>query len=135
MKWNKEELFLFFKKAFKFGLVGVLNTLVTLAVIFLLKEVLGVFYVIANWIGFVFGVLNSYFFNKIWTFKSKNPVKGEAVLFFAVTGVCYLIQLGALVLMKEVMKIPFFWAQLIAMVIYTGFGFLGNNFVTFRSRK
>lgn len=131
---DKEKIFQFITKAFKFGLVGVLNTLVTLAVIFILKEGLGVYYITANWIGFAAGVINSFIFNKLWTFKSRKMVGREIFLFILVTGVCYFIQLGILVLLKERLKWPFFWAQIAAMVIYTGLGFLGNNFLTFRSR-
>ncbi len=121
-------------QAIRFGIVGVLNTGITLAVIFVLMKGLGVHYALSNCIGYVVGFLNSFVLNKKWTFRSKGNVGVEGVLFVAVFGVCYLIQLGALVLMKETMGIKADYAQLLAMAVYTGFNFILNKLITFRNR-
>jgi putative flippase GtrA len=121
-------------QAIRFGLVGVLNTAVTLAVIFVLMKGLRVHYALSNCIGYLLGFLNSFVLNKKWTFRSKGNVGIEGVLFVAVFGVCYLIQLGALVFLKETMSIKADYSQLLAMAVYTGFNFMLNKVITFKNR-
>ncbi len=121
-------------QAIRFGLVGVLNTGITLALIFILMNGLGVHYALSNIIGYLLGFLNSFVLNKKWTFRSKGNVGLEGVLFVAVFGVCYLIQLGALVFMKETMGIRADYAQLLAMAVYTGLNFILNKLITFKNR-
>jgi putative flippase GtrA len=120
-------------QAMKFGLVGVLNTGITLGMIFVLMKGLRVHYALSNCIGYALGFLSSFVFNKKWTFQSKGNVSREGVLFGAVFGVCYLIQLGALLLMKETMNIKADYAQLLAIAVYTGLNFMLNKLITFKN--
>jgi putative flippase GtrA len=53
----------------KFGIVGVSNTLITLAVYTLLLKVFGVWYLAASAIGFVVGAINGFLLNRRWTFR------------------------------------------------------------------
>ena len=117
----------------KYGLVGVLNTLVTLLSIFVLMKLLNVSYIISNAAGYLFGFTNSFVLNKIWTFRSKGPVGREGILFIAIFLICYGIQLICLLFFKEIVYIRIEVATIMAMVVYTGLNFLGNKFITFRS--
>src|SRR5437899_1135540 len=54
---------------FKFGIVGVSNTLLTFALYTLLLKVLGVWYLAASAIGFVVGAINGFLLNRRWTFS------------------------------------------------------------------
>ena len=56
----------------KYGLVGVSNSLITLAVIFVCNELLGLKLMLADVIGYIAGVINSFICNKNWVFKSHN---------------------------------------------------------------
>jgi putative flippase GtrA len=53
----------------KFGIVGVSNTLLTLAVYTVLLKVFGVWYLAASAIGFVVGAVNGFLLNRRWTFR------------------------------------------------------------------
>src|SRR4051794_33703615 len=53
----------------KFGIVGVSNTLLTLAVYTVLLKVFGVWYLAASAIGFVAGATNGFVLNRRWTFR------------------------------------------------------------------
>jgi putative flippase GtrA len=53
----------------KFGIVGVSNTLITLAVYTLLLKVFGVWYLAASAIGFLLGAVNGFLLNRRWTFR------------------------------------------------------------------
>lgn len=117
----------------RFGIVGVINTLITLAVIYLLQEVLDVKYTIANLAGYVAGVINSFFWSKLWVFKKLNSnFIREAVLFLISFGVCYGIQFVSLLVLVELLHIPDLWAQLLGMVVYTLCNFIMNRCITFK---
>lgn len=130
----------------RYMLVGVMNTLVTLIVIFLCKSILDVNIWISNALGYVAGVINSFVWNKLWVFNStKGGVHGEALRFVIGFAVCYALQFGvtwclnALIGDLEWNLLDFFTisgygvATLLGMVIYTLANFVYNRAVTFRS--
>lgn len=59
----------------KFGIVGISNTVISLATYYLLVF-LDVHYLIANGAGFVLSVINSYFWNSRYVFKDKKENSG-----------------------------------------------------------
>ena len=129
----------------KYACVGVLNTLVTLCVIYVCKALLGVNPLVSNAIGYVCGVINSFLWNKNWVFKTSGHYYHEAVKFLAGFLVCYGLQLLAVWLLSY--KTPlkeFEWqiaaftmsgygiATLIGNVVYTLTNYVYNKIVTFR---
>ena len=94
---NKDEL----QKLIKFGAVGVINTLVDYAV-FTLVGFLSPNVYLAQTAGYCCGVLNSYIWNRKWTFKSSGRFLGAELLKFVVVNtVTYLASLGALWLLVD----------------------------------
>ena len=90
-----------FWQAAKFVLVGILNTFVDLGVLNILILITqisaGSFYSVFKGISFAIAVINSYFWNKFWTFKKKtataNPQK-EFIQFVVVSLVGFGINVG-----------------------------------------
>lgn len=76
----------------KYALVGVMNTLVTLIVIYVTKSFLGIKPMGANAIGYACGLINSFIWNKTWVFRSRKDFKREALKFMVGFGLCYLLQ-------------------------------------------
>lgn len=76
----------------RFIIVGVINTLVTLSVIFLCKSILGINPWAANAAGYVAGVINAFLWNRQWVFNSRGSWKREALKFGIGFGVCYILQ-------------------------------------------
>ncbi|MBM6819042.1 GtrA family protein [Clostridium saudiense] len=68
-------------KFIKFGLVGVLNTLINW-IIFAVLNFVGVYYIIANVIAYVIATINSYIWNSRWVFKYKGEDKKETTTKF-----------------------------------------------------
>lgn len=80
----------------KFAVVGVINTVIDVAVLNFLVlvigfraqiQILGIYFLVANFISVTIAMINSYFMNKYWTFQSKekkNAVE-EALKFFFIT--------------------------------------------------
>lgn len=129
---SEEKIWLFIRHAFKFGIVGVLNTIVCLGTILLLQNVFSVYYVIANIVGYPLGLINSFIWNKLWTFKSKKFVKKEILLFLLIALISYAIQFSVLRYVVEILKVNENWAQVISALFYTIPNFLGNKFITFK---
>lgn len=128
------ELVYRYRQVIKFGLVGVANTLISLALLFFLEEVVKMDIRIANPLAYLLGTVNSFYLNKKWTFKSEGKVHKEGPLFFAVIGVAWLIQyVIAVYWMVGILHWDKFVAQVIGMVLFTGLNFVGQKFITFKS--
>ncbi|ACL74736.1 GtrA family protein [Ruminiclostridium cellulolyticum] len=118
----------------KYGLVGVINTIITMIVLFVLQNAFGVSYKLANGAGYVCGFINSFILNKFWTFKgNQKSTLSQFIRFSLVFAVCYAMQLGFVVLLVEKMHIEKNISQLIGMVFYTLISFLLNKVFTFKN--
>lgn len=117
----------------KFSFVGVINTIITLLTIWIFVNIFSSSQYTANIAGYAFGVLNSYFFNKNWTFSNKSKVSVTLVKFVVVFGVSYLIQLGILYLLINYTFIQSFICQILSMIFYTIINFTLNKKVTFKT--
>lgn len=129
----------------KYALVGVLNTLLTLGLIFLCKSVFGIDQMLSNAIGYVAGFINSFLWNKTWVFRSKKGYAKEAAKFLVGFLVCYGIQFLTVWLLSyqspledvEINILGFVLsgygiATLIGNVVYTMANFVYNRTITFR---
>ncbi len=129
----------------RFLAVGVLNTLVTLVVIYLLHAVAGCGEMAANLAGYVAGLVNSFLWNRRWVFRSRGRAIGEAARFALGFALCYGLQ--ALFLWAA-MRSPvagfetevagaridgYAVATILGMAVYTVANFAYNRFVTFRT--
>ena len=114
----------------KFGLVGGVNTALTLAVIFLLSGVARADYRVANASGYAVGLASSFILNRVWTFRSAGNVAVQIAKFLLVFALCYAAQFSLLVLMVGSLRWSSPIAQVLAMAVYTAAGFvLGRVFV------
>ena len=90
-------------------------------------------YTISNFIGYIAGVVNSFFWNKLWVFKKLNSnFIREAILFLVCFGICYGIQFISLLILVEILYVPDSWAQLLSMIVYTLCNFIMNRCITFK---
>ncbi len=121
-----------FKEFIKFGFVGILNTLITLVIIFFFINYLKIHYIFANAIGYMAGFLNSFILNKKWTFRSKGNTYKEFIIFSIIFLFCYILQLLSLIFFYNHLKIEQNISQLLSMIVYTLVNFLSNKFLTFR---
>ncbi|MDR1779494.1 MAG: GtrA family protein [Tannerella sp.] len=140
------------KQAVKFGVVGVGNTLLTLLVIWIMTKLLGCADLPSNFTGYVIGLINSYLWNRMWTFHSKADWLKSALRFLGVFAVCYVLQSLALLAMlrfcpdnpplytfiKPILQFfhiddPRFYIHIVANVLYTIINFIINKFYTFKN--
>jgi putative flippase GtrA len=120
----------------RYGLVGLVNTAVGFSTIAVAMQALHWHYATANVLGYGLGLTVSFVLNKRFTFRSPRAIRPrEPLLFLLVFGVSYAIQMGALVLCVEALRMNRLAAQAIAMALYTAIGYAGNKYLTFRARK
>ena len=91
---------------------------------------LGLSATISNVIGYFFGAILSYVLNKKYTFKSKDKKQSEALKFFMVLGISYL--LNFITLQWLLTFINPYYAQLISAIVYTLSSFILAKFFVFK---
>ena len=124
----------------RFLLVGVGNTLLSLMLMFLLE---GLGYWPSTAIAYVAGAVMSFFLNRSFTFHSDERFWPSAVKFAVNVAVCYLIAyslaqpIAAWVLGGT--GIPPIWQERLAklggMALYTVLNYFGQRFFAFRRRR
>jgi len=122
------------KQFLRFALVGVSNTIITLAVYTLLVQAFGVWYLLASAIGFVAGAVNGYLLNRSWTFRGH---RGDALtpVRWGVVQTCGLaLDEALLYLWVHVVGLDKLLAQALAIGIVVVVTFAANRTWTFRMR-
>lgn len=117
----------------KFGIVGVSNTLLTAGIIWILLKELHCSDYFSNLIGYIVGLINSFIWNRKWTFESKAKVSVTVFKFILTFAISYLLQLGNLYLMLHYTHIDPYFCQLLSIVVYTCINFGLNKYYTFKT--
>jgi putative flippase GtrA len=83
----------------KFAAVGALNTFMDVGIlnleIFLSGQATGLYYPVFKGISFLVATTNSFFWNKFWTFGSRNTkVSGEALKFYLFSAIGWVLNVG-----------------------------------------
>ena len=117
----------------RFCAVGLLNTAVTFVTFTLLRAV-GVDIYVSNVLSYAAGVVNSFFWNKTWVYRSREKkFLREALLFLLFFAICYGVQL--LVFKAALHLLPESVSQLCGMAVYSVCNFILNRLFTFNDKK
>ena len=120
----------------KFGLVGVLSTIIDWGIFYLLNLFFGVYYLLAKVISFSVAVINSYIWNRNWTFRSQDTGKTKEFTKFLIVA---LVGLGINVLIMFIVVDHLHWRKIFGLIFSTGFvtiwNFLANKFYTFKGSQ
>lgn len=119
----------------KFGIVGISNTLLTAATIWVFLKVFHFNDYTSNIIGYIVGLVNSFIWNRKWTFASNTRVKDTLFKFIITFAISYIFQLGNLYLLIHYTQIDSYLCQLISIVVYTGINFILNKYYTFKNNS
>lgn len=130
---------LFDKSIPKFLLVGLLNTLLSAILMFLLE---GLGYWISTAIAYIAGAVLSFFLNRKFTFNSQEKAMKSAVKFAVNILLCYVIAyslaqpFAGFILSKT--EISAIWqeriAKILGMGIYTVINYFGQRFFAFKGK-
>jgi len=142
----------FLFQVIKYGIVGIINTLLTAITIWIMmrfvfqtekmKNASTLVISVSNITGYIVGLVNSFVFNRKWTFKSKNHWGKEFIKFVTAFLICYIPQLflvnalntytNIMVDFKPLVISHDYTCQLIGIVFYTSLNFLINKYYTFK---
>lgn len=121
MEFLSDDLFRFIK----FGLVGILNTLINW-ILFIILNILGLYYIISNIIAYSISTLNSYLWNSNWVFKYGGDNLKETSLKFIILNIIGLtLNTIILYLLVDIVGLR----KLIALIITTGIVMILNYFI------
>ncbi len=117
----------------KFATVGVINTLLSIAVIFSLKSMTDLSDVMANFIGYMVGLACSFVLNKQWTFKSIESLTPTLLKFLIVFGFSYALNI-TVVLASINFGVNDYFAHLIGIPFYSIAFYFGCKYFAFTSK-
>ncbi len=127
-------------QAIKYATVGVSNTLIDAAAYFALTRWLwlGSLPVLAKGIAYAIGMVNSFYWNRNWTFKSKGTIyrvpTWKAAFLFTLTHIAALgINAGVMFLGLEVLALSEILSLILATGAAFGWNFILNKLVVFKA--
>src|SRR3981189_1143724 len=103
----------------RFGLVGVLNTLAALLVIYALKYVFATPDIAANLVGYAVGLTTSYTLNLRWTFAFRGPHRDGIGRLIMVAAVGYGANLALVCAAVYLFRVNSYVAQAVGVAPYT----------------
>ncbi|WP_027415945.1 GtrA family protein [Aneurinibacillus terranovensis] len=106
----------------KFGIVGIINTGIDFSLFAILKN-LGTSYIAAQCLSYGCGVLNSFLFNRSWTFKRNARINRQEIgKFLCVNIITLVVTSGFLVVLIQFAG----WPMLISKCFATAVGIVVN---------
>ncbi len=129
---------IFDKKLLKFVIVGIINTLIGSAIMFLLYNLADFGYWFSSACNYVFTSILSFFLNKYFTFSVKEWSVCMVLAFIANIIIAYLIAYGIakplinFLLRDSVQNIRENTAMVLGMCLFTGINYLGQRFIVFK---
>lgn len=135
----------FFKKlfgwsVFRFAVVGVVNTLVGMAIMFGLYNLAHCSYWLSSAANYVLTSILSFFLNKYFTFQSRADTLRQALRFAVNIAVCYLAAYGAAkpltlwLLAGASVSLRENVAMLVGMVFFSVLNYLGQRVLVFKRK-
>ena len=129
---NKKELLKLAAQFIKFGIVGLSNTLISLATYYILIY-FGINYIVANTVGFVISVLNAYYWNSKFVFKKTNENNLKPMIkTFVSYGATFVLSTILLIAMVDYLNISKIIAPALNLIITIPLNFLLNKFWAFK---
>ena len=130
---NKEKFKSFIVQFIKFGLVGVLNTAISLAVYYIFIYINPALYLWGQTVGWVVSVLNAFYFSNRVVFKQESNTPKELWLrllrSYIAYGSTFLLSLLLLYLQIEIWHISEWIAPIINLLITIPLNFIVNKFL------
>ena len=132
---------LFDEKLLKFILVGVVNTLVGMAIMFGLYNLAHCSYWVSSAANYILTSILSYFLNKYFMFQNRERSVGQVVRFVVNIAVCYGLAYGIAkplclqLLANASTTVRDNVSMLVGMCLFTGLNYLGQRLFAFRTKS
>ncbi len=116
--------------AIRFAIVGCVNTLFGLMMIYVAKWI-GVGDVCANLFGYCCGIVLSFKLNALWTFRYSGRQLPVFFSFLVVLLVAYLLNLATVLVAIRILGIDSYLSQAMGIIPYTLVSYIGSRFLVF----
>ncbi len=118
----------------KFGIVGASSTIIDWGIYLLLTRIFHLFYLMAKILSFSVAVLNSYIWNRRWTFRSNDPKRlREFIKFLTIAMVGVVLNVLIMYIAVEYLSWHDIYGLFLATAIVLFWNFLANKYFTFKS--
>lgn len=114
------------KKLIKFGFVGIINTAITIGSYAFLVYFVRMNFIIANIIGYLLGMINSYIWNKNWVFQVTESYISTYIKFVVVNIAMLGFNSFCLYILVNIYSLN----KLISQIIVVGLGMIINFILT-----
>jgi len=125
---------IFNRREFRFLMVGGINTAVGYGA-YALLIFFGLQYLIANTLSTIIGVINSYLWNRFFTFKSKGKALGEIARFSLVYFISYCLSMLFLYLIVGKFGLNTYIAGALNIILTTTISWFGHKNFSFKAEK
>ena len=124
------------KQFLKFGIVGVINT-VSSWIIYYSLIAININYLIATTVGYILSSILGYMLNNLWVFKykSKKKMDGSILRYYAVYISSYLINLGCMYLLVDIMNISDKIAPILVLCVTVPYNFVFSKLWIFSQKR
>jgi len=126
------------KMLVKFGLSGAAAASVHFSLLYILTDIVGVWYILSTSVSFIVAFLVSFFLQKFWTFRdnTRNRIKKQMGVYFIVGVVNLLANTSGMYLLVDLVGIMYIIAQfIVGLVIASGTFFVYRYIIFGRKRK
>lgn len=118
----------------KYAIVGISSTIIDMATLFVLVDILKANLYFSLIISFLLAVINGFTFNKIWTFNDKNQKYKKQFLKFLIVSIIWLgLTLFAMYLLVEILGIYYLLSKIFTSVIVLFWNYTWNKIWTFKN--
>ena len=124
----------FLYKCFKFGIVGIVSTIINYIIFLFIYKILNVYYIVSSGTGYVFGLISGYLLNRNWTFVNQVDIAKNYFVGYFFVYVVSLISSQVLLfyLVEHLFLIPIY-ANIYVIGLSTILNFSGTNYFVFKS--
>jgi putative flippase GtrA len=119
----------------RFGLVGLLRTILGLGLLYVLPNVLGIGNIASNIITYTIGLAIGFVLHRTWAFRSARTWRLEIIPYVVCFGIGWASNIAVLILLADTTHLKPYWAPIISMAVFTPVNYVANKLWTFRSRK
>lgn len=124
------------REVIEYIIFGVATTVVNLVVFFIFDTVLGVQYLVANFISIVAAIIFAYFTNKIFVFKSKSPTLAHAwrefFMFVSLRAVSGLFDMAGMWLMVDLIHLDTNIAKILVQFLIVALNYIFSKLFIFK---
>ena len=116
----------------RYLVVGLLNTSMTLLIIYSVKWFLDFGDVSSNLIGYIVGLIFSFFLNNKWTFRSNKYCHFIYIKFALIFILAYFSNLLVVIICIDFIGLDSYFSHALGVPAYTVVGYLGNRYYVFK---